>query len=122
VYVPDATVRHAVKRLTPGAALRDATRWAMCPRLIARHPAARVMLYRGVFWNVWHYLLLRSALSLLGPPWLRRLILARHAHALVRRARHLKAGPAGVPFLLVYDAIETATMIRASVRHRSVVL
>jgi hypothetical protein len=80
------------------------------------------MLVHRVFWNVWHMLLLRSLVALRAPPPLRRLLLARHAAALRRRARALGAGPASTPFLLLYDAVETASMLRGAVRHRTPLL
>jgi GT2 family glycosyltransferase len=122
VFVPKAVVRHAVVRLSLTEALRDGIRWAQCARLFARHPATRQMLHRGVFWNVWHYLLIRSMLALLAPPALRRLLLRRHLDALRARARAAGAGPAWLPFLIAYDVIETTAMVRSAARHRTPVL
>jgi GT2 family glycosyltransferase len=122
VFVPEALVRHAVERLGVRGALRDAGRWGACAQLFARHPRSRSMLYGDVFWNVWHYLLLRSILALAAPRWLRRYVFARHALALRRRGRELGAGAWSVPFLLVYDAVETGSMIRGAIRHRTLVL
>ena len=121
-FAADAVVRHAVLSLGTTAALRDATRWGECARLFARHPDARSMLYRGVFWNAWHYLLLRSVAASLGPGWLRRFVLARHIVALRHRARAEGAGPAWIPFLVLYDVIETGSMVRGAVRHRTPLL
>ena len=41
-------------------------RWGAVARLFSAHPQTRAMLHRHVFWNVWHYLLWRSVLSLAG--------------------------------------------------------
>lgn len=122
VFVSQAVVRHAVVRLSLTAALRDGIRWAQCARLFARHPATREILYHRVFWNVWHYLLVRSLLALLAPRPIRRLFLHRHVEALRRRARAAGAGPAWLPFLIAYDSIETAAMLRAAARNRTPVL
>jgi glycosyltransferase involved in cell wall biosynthesis len=121
-FVPGALVHHAVVRLGLRDALADAGRWGAGARVLASHPGARAMLYRGVFWNVWHYLLLRSALSLLAPAWLRRLLLARHALALRGRARELGAGALAAPALLCCDAVETAAVARGAIRYRTLVL
>ena len=52
-------MHHAVVSAEPGGALRRAARWGAVVSVFARHPGARVMLWRGWFWNVWHYLLWR---------------------------------------------------------------
>jgi GT2 family glycosyltransferase len=122
VYVVGAVVRHAVMELGVAGALRDANRWGGSAKLFAEHPGARTMLHRRVFWNVWHYLLLRSLLALLAPSWLRRVVLARHVVALRDRARGAGAGSWAIPYLLAYDAVETAAMIRGAITHRTLVL
>jgi GT2 family glycosyltransferase len=123
VFAGDALVLHAVVELGLAGMLRDATRWGACARLFARRPEARAILYRGLFWNVWHYLLVRSALAvLLAPPWLRRVVLRRHLRALRGRAEHAGAGRWAIPYLVLYDAVETAAMVRGAARSRSPVL
>ena len=129
VFAPDAVVHHAVVALGLTGALRRAARWSAVVGVFARHPGARAMLYRGRFWNVWHYLTWRSLLVVPVPRRLRRLrrlILARHLLALTARAR--EAGVAGpqllgaVPFLLVHDAVECAAVARGAIRERTLVL
>ena len=126
VWAPDALVGHAVERLSPAAALRRAARWGAVVRLYRRHPAARAMLWRRCFWNVWHYLLWRSLLSLALPRSLRRLILARHLGALAGRARAagtpVVALPGAIGFLLAHDAVEAVAIARGAVRARTLVL
>jgi GT2 family glycosyltransferase len=122
VFAPVALVRHAVVALSPLKGLQDAARWGECARLFSRHPQARQMLYRGVFWNVWHYLLLRSALSLLGPAWLRRLLLSRHASSLKARSRELGLAELWIPYLVLLDTVEAASMVRGALRHRTPLL
>jgi glycosyltransferase involved in cell wall biosynthesis len=122
LFVPEAVVRHALLHLGVLGALRDGWRWGQCAQLFARHPKAREMLYHGVFWNVWHYLLVRSLLAMLAPPGLRQFVLRRHLAALRRRARATGGGPVWIPFLLLYDAVETASMIRGAARHRTPLL
>lgn len=122
-FAGDALVHHAVVELGYAGMLRDGTRWGACARLFARRPEARAILYHGVFWNVWHYLLVRSAVALLlAPPWLRAILVRPHLDALRRRARGAGAGGWAVPYLLIYDAVETAAMARGALRSRAPVL
>ncbi len=124
-FCEKALVFHAVLDLGPLGALRDATRWTETVRVFARHPGARTMLDHRAFWNVWHYLLVRSLLALLLPRRLRALrwaILARHALALNDRARTLGGGPRLLPLLVLYDVVETIAVARGAARHRTLVL
>jgi glycosyltransferase involved in cell wall biosynthesis len=121
-FAPGALVFHAVERLGARGMLRVAARWSRTIRVFADHPQARSMLYRGVFWNVWHYLLWRSLLALLGPAWLRRMLLARHALELNERARRAGAGPSAIPFLFAHDLVECWAVARGAVRYRTIVL
>lgn len=122
VFAPDAIVCHAVERLGAQGMLRVAARWSAAVRLFAEHPQLRTMLERRVFWNVWHYLMWRSLLALLTPPWLRRMLLTRHLFELRRRARGGGAGFWAVPFLLVHDLVECWSVARGAVRYRTLVL
>jgi glycosyltransferase involved in cell wall biosynthesis len=122
VFAPDALAHHAVEPLGPLGTLRVAARWSETMRVFARHPALRATLWRGVFWNVWHYLLLRTLLALWLPRPLRRLLLARYVLKLHRRARRDGAGPWAIPFLVVHDAVEVFAVARGGLRHRTLVL
>jgi GT2 family glycosyltransferase len=122
---PEAVVLHAVERLGPLGSLRVAARWSETMRIFARHRPLRRTLYRGIFWNVWHYLLVRSLVSLALPRPLRRLralVLARHVLALRRRARAAGAGSWAVPYLLLHDIVELSAVLRGALRHRTLVL
>src|SRR5437879_3600730 len=107
-------VYHAVQRLGVTGMLRMAARWSEVTRVFARHPQTRAVLYRGLFFNVWHYLLWRSLVAMAAPGWLRRLLLARHLRELGVRARERGAGPAAIPFLLAYDAVECWSVARGA--------
>jgi GT2 family glycosyltransferase len=122
VFAAGATVFHAVYELGFAGALRDAARWSEAARVFALHPRAREMLSRGVFWNGWHYCLIRSAVALALPRPVRRALLTHHALQLGARARAAGAGPWVAPLLLAYDAVETAAMVRGSIRYRTLVL
>jgi GT2 family glycosyltransferase len=122
VFAPDARVLHAVEDVGPARTLRLATRWTSCVRLLAEYPQTRVMLERGLFWNVWHYMLLRCAIALFGPKWLRRVLVIRYLRAMRQRGRGLGAGVWSVPFLILHDAVETAAIIQGAIRYRTLVL
>jgi len=122
VFAPEALVFHAVHELGPLRTLREATRLAQTSVVFARHPPARAMLSRRLFWNGWHYLVIRSIIALALPRPLRRFLLTRHALQLAARARAAGAGPWAVPFLLLHDAIETGAVLRGSLRYRTLVL
>ena len=80
------------------------------------------MLDHRIFWNVWHYLLVRSLLALLLPRGPRAVLLGRHLLALHARARSLGAGAWAIPVLLAYDAVELGSVARGAARHRTLVL
>ncbi len=126
VFARDAIVLHAVDRVGARGMLRVAARWSGAIRVFAEHPQTRSMLYRRRWWNVWHYLLWRSLLSLAGPRWLRRLILIRHLEQLRRRARAEGARGAdwawAIPFLLAHDTVECLAIARGALRYRTWVL
>jgi glycosyltransferase involved in cell wall biosynthesis len=122
VFAPEALVWHAVQPVGAAGRLRIAARWGPAVRVLAEHRPARTMLYRGRFWNVWHYLLWRSLLAAAGPGWLRRLVLARHLMSLRARAADEGAPSAAVPFLLLHDAVECWAIARGALRHRTLVL
>ena len=122
VFAPDALVYHAVHELGPLRTLREAMRLTQTPLVFARHPQTRAMLNRRVFWNGWHYLVVRSIIALALPRPVRRFLLTRHALQLAARARAAGAGAWAVPFLLLYDAIETGAVVRGGLRYRTLVL
>jgi GT2 family glycosyltransferase len=121
-FASDALVFHAVERLGPRGMLAVAARWGGAVRIFPAHPQLRAILHRGIFWNVWHYLLWRSLLALLGPRWARRMLLTMHLRQLRTRARRGGAGTWAVPYLLVHDAVECWAVARGAVRHRTLVL
>jgi glycosyltransferase involved in cell wall biosynthesis len=121
-FASDAVVYHAVERAGPLGMLRVAARWTAPMRVFAEHPQTRSMLYRGIFWNVWHYLLWRSLAALLAPAWLRRVVLTLHLVQLRRRAREAGAGGWAVPFLVVHDVVECWAVARGGLRYRTLVL
>ena len=122
VFASDAVVYHAVERLGVRGMLRVAARWSDVVRILADHPQLRSTLNRRLFWNVWHYLMWRTALALVAPAWLRRMLVTRHLLELRKRARAEGAGSWAVPFLIVHDLVECWSVARGAVRHRVLVL
>lgn len=122
VFAPDAIVFHAVEHVGLGGTLRVAARWGPAVQVFARHPQTRTMLHRGMFWNVWHYLLWRSLVSLAGPRWLRRMLVTMHLNELRKRSRAAGAGGWAVPILIVQDLVECWAVARGAVRYRTFVL
>ncbi len=90
--------------------------------MFREHPGARAILSRGVFWNGWHYLVFRSLVALWLPAGVRRFLLTRHLLQLAKRARDHGAGPWAIPFLLLYDVLEVAAVVRGWIRYRTFVL
>ena len=121
-FLADALVHHAVEDLGPIGKLRVAWRWTRSVRVYAEHPGTRAMLKAGLFWNLWHYLMVRSLIALVAPRWLRRMVLTWHLLELRGRARRAGAGTIAVPYLLAHDLVETAAVVRGAIRYRTWVL
>lgn len=122
VFAPAALVHHAVEEVGALAAVRGTMRWSSAVRVIAEHPPTRAMLTQRIFWNVWHYMLWRSVLALLGPRSVRRFLITKHLLALRDRARTDGAGEWSVPLLLLHDIVESCAMVRGALRYRTLVL
>ncbi|HET9073796.1 MAG TPA: glycosyltransferase [Solirubrobacteraceae bacterium] len=122
VFAADALVHHEVVDLGPWGKLAHTTRWAGAVHLFRLHPAAREILFRRLFWNVWHYMLLRALLSLAGPRWLSRLLLTRYLRAMRGRAAECGAGTWAVPYLVLEDLLECVALAGASLQERTAVL
>lgn len=122
VFAPDAIVFHAVEHVGVRGILRLAARWSPAVLVFARHPQTRAMLHRGIFWNVWHYLLWRSLVALAGPRWLRRMLVTLHLNELRKRSRAAGASGWGVPILILHDFVECWAVARGAIRYRTLVL
>ncbi|HVU71878.1 MAG TPA: glycosyltransferase [Mycobacteriales bacterium] len=129
VFTPEAFVEHDVRPSSLALALRDATRWVDIPRVVRKHPAARrEYLHRSIFWKVTH---LDALLLVAGAALARRQPLALALALPWLRRRSGPWRPAGtstrrlvvsLPGLLAVDLVETATMVRGSIKHRSPML
>lgn len=130
VWAPAALVHHAVRPPSFRANLREAGRWVDLPRVLRRHPERRsVLLHRRWFWKRTHPPTLvalvglalaatrRSAAPLaLGSWWLAHRLVVEPACPGPRR-RVL-----ALPGTFLIDAVEVATMVRGSCRHRTLLL
>lgn len=124
-FAPEATVHHAVEYFGPARMLREANRWTPAVRCFARHPRLRrAQLYRGLFWKPTHEWLCLAIFGLLTRmPLLLRVILALPYLRSIRARVILEGGGAKlVPFYLAYDVIETASIGRGAIRHRTLMI
>ena len=129
-FAEDAVVLHDVTKGSFRSAVREAAMWRDIPRVAARHPKrARPLLVHGLFWKRSHEYVLfaeaglivsvvvRNPIPLLAAlPWLywrgKRMPIVRGPR---RRFLYL-------PHAFVIDAVEVVTMVRGSVRSKTLVL
>ena len=126
-FAPEAQVFHAVVPLGPVRYLRTAGRWAECVQLVRRHPELRrAQLFKRFFWHGNHWLLFRVLLAmalgrvlpLVVVNWLR----APYLINLVLRIQRRGGGPLILPYLVLFDVVEMAAMLRASAKYRTLVI
>lgn len=120
-WAPQAMVHHSVVGLGPLGKLRSARRWDESMLAFRRHPALRRTLVAGVFWNRHHLEFTRAVLALALPRrlwWLRWMLAAPYVAYLVER----RSGPLLAPYLVLYDAIEVATVLQGAARYRVLVI
>jgi GT2 family glycosyltransferase len=121
VFAHDALAYHAVVQLGPRGQLRRAARWHEAPLVYKRHPALRRTLALGIFWNSGHLRAWAALVALVLPArlrWLRLALAAPYVRYLVAR----RSGPLLAPYLVLRDGIELATLVRGSLRYRTLVL
>lgn len=135
-WAPEAVVLHDVHRSDVRAYLREKPRWADVPRAVARHPQLRSTIHSQWFWRRSHPPALVAAgglvLAALGAAGRRPLALLGGAALLAPYARFrlVQAPPpcgprrrlAVLPVFLAGDIYEVAILVRASLRHRTLVL
>ena len=124
IYEPEALVWHAVHVRHLPEALREAARWEDLPLLLARHPSQRAAYDAGLFLypSHWQLLLALAGLATRRPaaaavaalPYLNRVL---HYHG--RSPLAIAGGLAELPAQALVDAVEIATVLRGSVRHRT---
>lgn len=130
VWAPEALVHHRVRPSDLRSHLREATRWPDLALVIRRHPTQRTtLLHRRWFWKRTHPPVIvalagvgaaaarRSAVPLLLAGWWvgHRLVVEPACPGPRRRVMAL-------PGAFAVDAAEVLTMVRGSLRHRTVLL
>lgn len=129
-WVPDALVRHRVRPPDLRAHLREAGRWEDLALVVRRHPDRREELtHRRWFWKRTHpptivalaggvgAVLARSPVPLVATAWWLHHRLVADPPCPGPRRRIL-----ALPGTFAVDAVEVMTMVRGSVRHRTVLL
>lgn len=128
VYAPDALVHHPVSPSDWRASVRTAARWADLALVVRRHhDAVRPLLHRGVFWKPTHpHTLLALASLCAAPVWPVAAVGTLPWVDLRLRRRPLsgsrKERLRTLPAAFLVDATEVVTMLRGSVRHRTLLL
>jgi GT2 family glycosyltransferase len=121
VWVPEALAHHAVLQLGPLGMLRRATIWDESVLAYKRHAGLRRTLVMGVFWNREHFIAARALLALVLPArlrWIRWWLAAPYMVRLVDR----RSGPLLAPFIITRDLVEIASLLRGSMRYRTLVI
>jgi GT2 family glycosyltransferase len=130
VWAPDALVWHAVHPGSLATALRERRRVGEIARLVRRHPSLRREIWEGPFWKPEHRELLLAVAGLAAMPLTKASLLAglpwvEHVPA---RLRHLvpDADRRGLGWklsqaaaLAAIDAVEVASCVAGSIRHRT---
>ncbi|HXN63111.1 MAG TPA: glycosyltransferase [Acidimicrobiales bacterium] len=130
VFAPNAVVLHDVRPGNLIASLRESLRWADIPLVVKGRPLARAtLLHRWVFWKKTHPPAMAAALGLTVA------VITRRPAPLVLLVpwviHRLKTDPVcpdrlgrvvNLPGALALDLCEVATMVRGSVRHRTVLM
>lgn len=128
VYARGAVVRHDVRPGNWAAAVRESWRWADLPLVLKGRPATRAALaHRLLFWKPTHPPALLAALGLLLGVWRRPALLLVVPWLWYRLRRQplgegIREHCASLPGALVLDLAEVATMVRGSLRHRTILL
>lgn len=130
VWTPDAVVHHRVRPPSFRANLREAPRWCDIPLVVKRHPARRAeLVHWRWFWKRTHPPTLLALLGLAAAGVRRSpLPLVLATWWLWHRSFEEPACPGprrrilALPGTFVIDATEVGTMVRGSVRHRTVLL
>jgi hypothetical protein len=135
-FAPDAVVHHDVSASDVRAHLKDIGRWVDLPLVVVLQPEARELLHGRLWWRRAHPLAVGAALgglaAVLGA---RRRAPAMTALGALSTLPYLRfrarVEPVGrdrrervtiLPIVLLSDLLEVATMIRGSIRHRTLVL
>jgi len=130
VFDADVHVLHDISASSFVAALREATAFVDIPRVKVVHPKrTKARLYGGIFWKQSHALALVATAGLIATAVLRRpgaLVIAlpwaqyRFRRAPLGEGREQRL--ALLPCAFLIDLVEISTMVRGSIRHRTLML
>lgn len=129
-FADEALVHHDVSPSSVRGAMVNAARWVDLPAVVRRHPALRAThATHRVFWKDTHPPLWAGLVATAGAVRIRRAwplltwgwwVWHRLARVPVSPSRRERVR--GLPGALAVDVTEAATMVRGSVRHRSLLL
>jgi GT2 family glycosyltransferase len=128
VGAPDARVYHAVDTFSLPGLIRFNKRWETLPLVFKRHPELREQLEYGVFWKRRHAFLPAAVVGAAlhrREPLFALLAVPYVLHALPHRGTHPMGRMRAVAELAgraVVDASEMWTMVKGSVRYRTLML
>jgi len=125
-FAEHARAYHAVNRIGLLGRLQFASHWAESMAVYKRYPELRDAVFtKRIFWKPWHYALFRVLVALLLPRRLRFVrpyLVIPYLRSIELRCHNEGGNAAYAPFYLAEDVIEVGAMVRASVRHRMLVL
>jgi glycosyltransferase involved in cell wall biosynthesis len=134
VFAPDALVLHDVRGGTVWSLAKErATKWVDLPLVLRKHPQLRHQnLYLGLFWKRSHPAVILALVGLLAlplalVPWGWLVLLLTFPWLLDRGIKHpppggLRRRISLLPGTFLVEAAEIVSMVRGSVRHRTLML
>lgn len=125
-FADQAQAYHAVNRIGLWGRLQFASHWSESMLVYKRYPALRAAVFtKTIFWKPWHYALFRVLVAQALPRrlwFLRPYLVIPYLRSVEMRIRHERGGVLHAWFYPLEDAVEVTAMIRASIRHRMLVL
>ena len=127
-YEPEAVVFHDIRPSELGASAREAwSKWVDLALVVRKHPQIRrTLLYRRVFWKKSHALLWLALLGAVGTVFLPETALLAAPYLYYRVVNAPLAGRhrrlTTLPGAVLLDVLELGTMLRSTVRYRTLIL
>ena len=124
-FAPDALIQHEVIALTPGQWLLWPRRYGLTPVKVARYPGFRRHLFLGVWVTPLHFWFDLAVVGLAIAPWKPMTLLLSVPYMVAfARNRNLRGRfpPAKLAAYLAWDTVALLALLRASFRHRCLVL
>lgn len=126
-YAPEALVLHDVRPSRFIDAAKETFRWTDVARFFRLHPEGRARLHRRIFWKPSHPKVILAVTGVLlgsrSRVWLALTVPWLHYRTRVRKPPGRGVEPyTALAGTFILDALETAAMIRGSLRHRTFIL